>query len=228
MRKLVIGDIHGGYRSLMQALERANFNEKEDLLIGLGDYVDGWSESFQVVEYLRKLPNFTGVLGNHDDFFLNYLNTFIRERIWTSQGGKQTLKSYKNKTEYFDLHKVFLENLPLFLEIDNKLFVHGGFKNHPITHNNKFTLTWDRNLFTKVFSNKYIVEIGTRYDEIFIGHTTTSRLKPDLTPAFKDGLWALDQGAGFEGKLTIMDIHTHEYWQSDLAEKLYPEEKGRR
>lgn len=34
-------------------------------------------------------------------------------------------------------------------------------------------------------------------------------------------MWALDTGAGWSGKLTIMNIATEEYWQSDLSKDLY-------
>ena len=40
-RTLCVGDIHGGYKSLLQVLQRCNFNPEEDQLICLGDYVDG-------------------------------------------------------------------------------------------------------------------------------------------------------------------------------------------
>ena len=40
MRRLVVGDIHGGYKALMQVLERANFDQN-DMLITLGDLCDG-------------------------------------------------------------------------------------------------------------------------------------------------------------------------------------------
>ncbi len=40
-------------------------------------------------------------------------------------------------------------------------------------------------------------------------------------------IWNLDTGAGFKGKLTIMDVTTKEYFQSDLAQDLYKNEKGR-
>jgi serine/threonine protein phosphatase 1 len=53
MRTLVIGDIHGGLRALHQIMERAKVT-KEDTLIFLGDYVDGWSQS-QVLDYLIEL-----------------------------------------------------------------------------------------------------------------------------------------------------------------------------
>lgn len=54
MRTLVIGDIHGAYLPLMQALDRARISPL-DTLIFLGDYVDGWSQSPEVIEYLINL-----------------------------------------------------------------------------------------------------------------------------------------------------------------------------
>ena len=53
-RKLVIGDIHGGLKALKQVLERANVTQN-DTLIFLGDYVDGWSESPEVLNFSRSL-----------------------------------------------------------------------------------------------------------------------------------------------------------------------------
>ncbi len=50
-RTLVIGDIHGGLKALIQVLDRAKVT-KTDVLIFLGDYVDGWSESPQVLDFL--------------------------------------------------------------------------------------------------------------------------------------------------------------------------------
>ena len=41
-------------------------------------------------------------------------------------------------------------------------------------------------------------------------------------------VWDLDTGGGWGGKLTIMDIDSHEYWQSDLVPDLYPHIQGRR
>ena len=38
----------------------------------------------------------------------------------------------------------------------------------------------------------------------------------------------MDTGAGWNGKLTIMDVDTEEYWQSDLVESLYPNETNAR
>ena len=40
-------------------------------------------------------------------------------------------------------------------------------------------------------------------------------------------VWAMDQGGGFEGKLSIINVKTKEYFQSDLVKDLYPNHKGR-
>jgi serine/threonine protein phosphatase 1 len=34
-------------------------------------------------------------------------------------------------------------------------------------------------------------------------------------------VWNIDTGAGWSGKLTIMNVDTKEYWQSDLISELY-------
>ena len=40
-------------------------------------------------------------------------------------------------------------------------------------------------------------------------------------------IFNLDTGAGWDGKLTIMDIDTLRYWQSDNVKTLYKDERGR-
>jgi serine/threonine protein phosphatase 1 len=43
----------------------------------------------------------------------------------------------------------------------------------------------------------------------------------------KCNVWDMDTGAAFSGRITVMDIDTKRYWQSDLVEDLYPGEAGR-
>jgi len=68
--------------------------------------------------------------------------------------------------------------------------------------------------------------MGT-YDEVFIGHISTSHYDPTLKPVNACNVWNLDQGCGYEGKLTLMNIDTKEYVQSDKVSKLYLNIKGR-
>jgi len=236
MRKLVVGDIHGGYKALMQVLERAKFNEQKDFLIGIGDYVDGWSESSKVIDYLINLKNFKGVVGNHDHPWASdwMLGKYV-ERAWISQGGQATIGSYKKEfAQDIKKHGEWLSSLPYYLEIDNKLFIHGGSKDLNYVKNEfGWDITWDRDLWGKValkyvYPNKYKAPLSTEpYNEVYLGHTSTSRARPDLKPIILEGFYLIDQGGGWEGKLTLMDIDTKDYWQSDLVKDLYPEEKGR-
>ena len=53
-RTFVIGDIHGGLKALLQVLNKLEVKE-EDTLIFVGDYVDGWSEAAQVIQFLIEL-----------------------------------------------------------------------------------------------------------------------------------------------------------------------------
>jgi serine/threonine protein phosphatase 1 len=237
MRTLVIGDIHGGYKAMMQVLERANFNLQEDTLIGLGDYADGWPEVFETIEYLRNLPNFISVLGNHDDWLLDYLTAGNTPFIWTSQGGTVSIKSYAGVSqELKEAHREFLQSFPYYYITNDKLFIHGG--PTPVENGVRidlisgYDMMWSRELFKDVaYSVFYNKDIGIKTDpfkEIYIGHTTTQMVQPDFTPVSKYGIYMLDQGAGWNGKLTVMDIDTKEYWQSDLVPTLYPEIKGRK
>ena len=66
----------------------------------------------------------------------------------------------------------------------------------------------------------------TLYNEIYIGHTPVSRIRETI-PMQKATVWNVDTGAAFKGPLTIMDIDTKEFWQSEPLPNLYPNEKGR-
>ena len=68
MRILAIGDIHGGLKALIQVLNKVEVKDG-DTLIFVGDYVDGWSEAAQVVQFLMELSekiNCIFIKGNHD------------------------------------------------------------------------------------------------------------------------------------------------------------------
>ena len=66
MKRYVLGDIHGNFKALKQVLKRSKFDYEKDELIIIGDVVDGYSCSFEVVEELLKIKNKVFILGNHD------------------------------------------------------------------------------------------------------------------------------------------------------------------
>lgn len=254
MRTLVIGDVHGGLKALEQCLERCKYNSEEDKLIFLGDYVDGWSESSQVVNYLLELeltskitPIF--IKGNHDAWCREWLVEGRINPIWQQQGGQATIDSYvKNVMNEVDLlkeHRHFFDELLLtyYVDEENRAFVHGGFNSElGLGHENfSFDYYWNRDMWIKAVT---LNKSNNPYKEVYIGHSSTGfyKIKPHLpeyqikeqpkqgniiVPMNRGNIWNLDTGGGFEGKLTIMDIDTKEFWQSDYVKDLYKDEYGR-
>lgn len=234
MKRFVVGDVHGGLKALKQCIERANVNIEEDEVIFLGDVVDGWPETKQCVDYILTFKNYEYILGNHDEWALIWMLTGEAQRIWTTQGGEATILSYVDGVPAS--HIKFFEKAHIFLHYDDDLFVHGGIvKGTRAEDNRRDTLLWDRELATRCANCVVFPEsnIAKPYKRIFIGHTTTSMFWKHRDPnggvkPLKGGnVWNLDTGGGWEGKLTIMNIDTEEYWQSDHVYKLYPNCKGR-
>ena len=60
MREFVLGDIHGGYKSLIQVFERSKFDYNNDKLIVIGDIADGWPETKKCVEELTSMSSNSG------------------------------------------------------------------------------------------------------------------------------------------------------------------------
>jgi len=64
------------------------------------------------------------------------------------------------------------------------------------------------------------------YHEIFIGHTPISK-KEVVTPTREANVWNIDTGAAFKGAVSVLDVESKEFWQSDPVEQYYPGEPGR-
>ena len=119
MRTLVIGDIHSNYKALKQVIERSNYNYNEDLLIFLGDYIDGYSQAKETLDFLVEIENNSTIkpiflLGNHDVWCLNYLKFGKATQIWLANGGESTVKS-------LDLKTLTVEDRDKYISFFNKL-----------------------------------------------------------------------------------------------------------
>ena len=118
-----------------------------------------------------------------------------------------------------------------------RVFVHGGYTSpEGIGNDVPMTYLWDRELWSIALSG-HAMSRGMKgkvnpprrlriHKEIYIGHTATTNWGND-TPMMASNVWNLDTGAGWYGKLTIMNVDTREYWQSDNVKSLYPNEKHR-
>jgi len=232
-RTLVIGDIHGAYEPLIQCLERSKFDYSNDTLIVLGDICDGWHETPQCIEELMKIPNKIIIWGNHDWWLAKWFKEGWTHPVWESQGGQATKNSYIRNGDLLVTHRHFFDVANVaYVDEENRLFVHGGIPPHiinrPLHKQDMNDLMWDRDLF-KYARLKHFVKPDYKwgdYNTIFIGHTSTAGVKND-EPIKVCNVWNLDQGAGWNGKLTIMDVDTEEYWQSDSVKDIYTNVRGR-
>ena len=239
-RTFVIGDIHGAYAALEPLIRRLPL-EKEDVLVFLGDYVDGWSESKEVIDYLLELGRTRKCIfikGNHDAWFQEWLEGALPDPSWLLHGGLSTLESYRGVSAAGALaHLNFLRELRFYhVDASNRLFIHAGFTSPhgPEREHFKSTLTWDRTLWEMALAaDEKIPQEAPRfpkrlrlYKEIFLGHTPTTNY--DVTVPMRGcNVWNMDTGAAFTGRISAMDVETKECLQSEIVQSLYPNEKGR-
>lgn len=240
MRTFAIGDIHGGLKALKQLLHGLQLRP-DDRCVFLGDYVDGWSESAQVIQYLMefsKNQDCVFIKGNHDVWCEDWLRTGRADGVWLNHGGEGTIESYASISEdEKKKHLRFFENMQLYhIDEVNRLFLHAGFTSmHGVgaeTHPENFY--FDRTLWEMALTmdtrikphSEFYPNRLKHYDEIYIGHTPTLNFKC-FEPMNAINVWDVDTGAAFYGKLSAIDVDSKEVFQSATVWDLYPEEQGR-
>lgn len=222
-----MGDLHGAYRALCEVLQKVHFNYEEDTLIFLGDLADGWGEFDKCVKKLLKIVNFIPIIGNHDLYLMDYLKFGVPKEDWLRSGGKITLEVLKRKPHIIADLEEYFSKAQYHHVIEDKFFCHGGF-NHKRAITNQKLLTFAINRQMYKTAQKYSrqnIKFDIVYDaknpielnEIFIGHSTTKKFKPE----FKANLINVDTGAGSVGSLTVMDVFRKTYTQSTNVLKLY-------
>jgi len=223
MRRFVIGDIHGRAVALQDVLEKCKF-KNEDLLIILGDVVDGGSDTKEAVDILVSIPNKIFIWGNHDKWFMSWINAGVELPLWVHQGGKATMASYDFKwREIPKTHRIFFESGRYYYVDDyNNVFVHGGFDPWvPLLHqasnpHDQEYLMWSRDLIGLALREGGI----PNFNMVFIGHTSTELVQKErYTPIHIGNLIMMDTGAGWMGRLTIMNVDTLDYWQSKKQDR---------
>lgn len=232
-RTLVLGDVHGAYRALEQVFAGAGVTPT-DQIIFLGDVADGWPQTRDCVEFLRdwsERGNLVHLLGNHDDWMVDWFRHPAKSpSIWLTQGGRATIESYEQWELVPEAHKGFMNDARLhYIQEDRgtrRLFAHADWVPELVPEKQtKHTLIWGRRLVTKALrgDDPVIPEV----DEAYFGHTSVVRATDDDQPVRGGNVWCVDTGAGWSGRLTLMDVETKECWQSDPVSELYPDVDGR-
>jgi serine/threonine protein phosphatase 1 len=209
-----LGDVHGRADLLDEVLrfvEKDSARRRDDpKVMFLGDIVDRGPDSRLamdlVVETLRRWPKSRLVLGNHDDWFLSFLNGVEADR-WRRQGGTEALLSYVPMDTSPDEAREVIRNShseharildeASIIEIDGEYaFVHAGIDPvQPLDRQDRETCLWIREGF--------LDHVGRLSHVIVHGHSPM--LNPPL-PVVTENRISLDTGAVLTGVLSVLVI----------------------
>lgn len=200
MKTLVIPDLHGRFDLLEKALHLIESTFKEGTVIFLGDYVDRGPDSYKVINRLIEGSHtaliFKFLCGNHEDMMLDACVNNIADG-WILNGGLETLKSYNNAKDCYDVkvvpqkHIDWLLTLPDVLYDEHRVYVHAGVSE-------SYSLSNQPETMTKWFRYPDGADVGWNGKHVVHGHT------PKLYgPELYTNRTNLDVGATFTGKLVI-------------------------
>ncbi|MFG6149733.1 metallophosphoesterase family protein [Halobacillus sp. B23F22_1] len=200
MRYLVISDIHGEMEKFERVLDKASYCPESDQLILLGDYVDRGPQSREVVKKVKSLVENDGAIalkGNHDDLFIRAKDEKKALVQWEMNGASSTFDSYNRNAEAVREDQEWMsKHLWLYYETDKYIFVHAGLKpNTPLEKQDEFTMLWTRHT-----------------EQIGLGKTVIHGHTPVRDIAYYEDQIDIDTGAVYGGKLTILELPTHEVY----------------
>lgn len=225
-----LGDIADGWHEVPECV---------DTLLGIKNLIairgnhDIWLRDWLKSGYDNPMWRSQGGQASYDAY-MNKLNYMSEEdhKIW------------------FKKHQDFFENqVDYYIDKDNRLFVHAGWDYgwkwdflkaglYPVNggdpkDNIAKECHWSRELFYGVAQlarnnvpNLNLAMALSQFHQIYVGHTSLP--EPYEVFNYENKFFNLDTGCGWNGRLTIMDVNSGEFWQSDLNSELYPGVKGRK
>ncbi len=227
-RIIAISDIHGHAGHFQEMLNRLQL-KADDILIIIGDFINRGPESLKTYELIKEIQQRTNTYvlkGNHESFvygslmnetrtdrFLrfiqqNYYPTLVHEMAETTDFDLAACPNGKALRDHMLTHFLpmleDLNQLPIMLENDDFIFVHGGYdpKLDPIKDQTSF-LKYDN----------YNELSGINDKPVVVGHWPASNLRSDQftnVPAFNrhKNIITIDGGLGVKssGELNALII----------------------
>jgi len=212
-----IGDIHGRADLLAETYRRIREDDtkaERRVVVHVGDYVDRGDQSRGVIDLIlsKPLPGYECVhlLGNHEQFMMDFLHNATVGPVWFVNGGDATLASYRVSLKGGDTresmmlrlqqdfreklpkeHRAFLNALQLMHHEGDYLFVHAGIRpGVAIEAQVPEDVLWIREEF---------LDSGADHGACVVhGHTIYDQ------PDFKANRIGIDTGAFMTGKLTCL------------------------
>lgn len=246
-QKVIIGDIHGTFETLMALI--AQLPEDSELIF-CGDLVDRGPNSRKVINYVRE-NNWPCVLGNHEDMMIEAYEAAIEYNApifmsnWSPNGGEVTFKEYADVSDMAE-DVEWMKSLPKFILLEDVkdkmgrslLVTHAPFSDHFLAyiapdsefHNSHLDdlIIWNRNVPRKNQTELFNV-FGHNPVDWFSSKYLRSELEQYLT---KDrilfdnlrGYAAIDTGACYpemssRGVLTAIEFPSMKVYQQENIEK---------
>lgn len=116
MATLIVGDIHGCYDEFETLLARAGLAD-DDSIIALGDLLDRGPQPGKVLTFFLSYENARSIRGNHEQYHLD------AKYADQPPGLAQLITRFLLGDAYAD-SLIFMESLPLFLELPDVLLFH--------------------------------------------------------------------------------------------------------
>ncbi|MEG3435672.1 metallophosphoesterase family protein [Pannus brasiliensis CCIBt3594] len=217
-RRLIIGDVHGHFDTLMRLLDKIAPRES-DRLYFLGDLIDRGEKSKEVVDFVIENDH-SCILGNHEHMLLKAIG---EEEVsehwlqnWLHSGGAETLIGYDNQIP--EEHLAWFKALPNYLDLGDIWLVHAGVDPRvPIQQQTSDQFCWIRDRFHAItkpyFPDKLMIT----------GHTVTFTF-PGVKPgkiARGIGWIGIETGAYHpkSGWLTALDLGNQKVYQANVLDK---------
>lgn len=187
---IVIGDVHGEYKTLLKLLDVLPQTKE---ICFVGDLIDRGPQSKEVIELARK-NSWQSVIGNHEDLATDPFNS----GTWIYNGGWSTIKSYGEISNFIDSEDYeWIENLPLTVVYGDYIISH--------------SFLWDgenTSINDTLWGRSFDIDKCKRVN--IFGHTPVKEVKKIHNKHYN-----IDTGCTFDGKLSAIDLDTEKVYSAD-------------
>ena len=164
----VVGDIHGYHDSFVKLVSKLNLDDG-DLVISIGDIIDGGPESVGVVDLFMENDQFLAILGNHEQMLLDYWNKKSKFDLTNMKSnGFWASRNHLDRNKKLAIVE-YLSKLPTEIVLEKFRLVHAGYRDFPysssVDEQSDEDRLWSRDIFT----------VRYPFDQkrtIIVGHTT--------------------------------------------------------
>ncbi|SDN11947.1 metallophosphoesterase [Vreelandella arcis] len=200
-RDFIVGDIHGQYDLLLEAMARVDFDKAKDRLFCVGDLIDRGADSFKCLS-LAFEPWFFGVRGNHEMLAIDALERGgSAEDLWMINGGTWAIT--ENMIEVRQILREALKYLPYARQVEVSGQQVGIVHAEPPADWSQVEMADDVGKEEMVWGRTRIKTRDTTpvsgIDAVVVGHTILEQ------PTWLGNVFYIDTGAFQTGRLTLIN-----------------------